>query len=342
MVCVAAFIILCLLSVFVGFFSIFMPEIGKKWWVVFKKSWGCVGKRVTFKKCDTNFKDDIKNVLFKRLVFKKPQLIKPLSVLIEILSILIVFITIWSIIIAIKSLLALWIFDTCNISKPSQCGLGAEACTVDIEDDGGVFGFIEKEKREWGEIFSGIPDRLKTWKVEDYRFKVAVSQNREKSKKMLKIFDPGCVVCMNSFRKQIKSEKIKDYNLILVPYVLKDQEGKEKFKNSELITKFILAAEIVENKGYNFINKLFTEYKNDINYQSLFGVFLDEEMAKKELETWVDEICEQKEEVKKKVNSNEINEIIKENNQIIEKEIKIKAIPTLIYDGKRKVGSYKD
>ena len=82
MVCIAAFIILCLISVFVGFLSIFNKTLGKKYWAVFKKAWHCVFKKVRLQKCDTNFKDDVKNTLLKRLVVKNPKLLKPASALI--------------------------------------------------------------------------------------------------------------------------------------------------------------------------------------------------------------------------------------------------------------------
>ena len=108
MVCIAAFIILALLSVFVGFLSLFNKTLGKKYWVTFKKAWHCVFKKVRLQKCDTNFKDEVKNSLLKKVVLKNPKLVKPLSALIEIISVVIVFITVWSLVIAIKSLLALW------------------------------------------------------------------------------------------------------------------------------------------------------------------------------------------------------------------------------------------
>ena len=160
MVCVAAFIILCLISVIVGFLSIFKRDIGAKWWKVFKKAWHCVFKKVRLQKCDTNFKDDVKNTILKKVVIKHPKWTKPISVTIEIVAVLIVLITVWSIIIAIKSLLALWVFGTCNVSQPSQCSLGAEVCSIDREEPKNIFEKIGRGIGEWGEIFSAIPDRL--------------------------------------------------------------------------------------------------------------------------------------------------------------------------------------
>ena len=95
MVCIAAFIILALVGIVVAFLSIFNKSIGRKYFKIFKKSWYCVSKKVRLQKCDTNFKDDVKNTILKKVIIKHPKWVRPLSVIIEIASVLIVAITIW-------------------------------------------------------------------------------------------------------------------------------------------------------------------------------------------------------------------------------------------------------
>ena len=163
MVCIAAFIILALVGVVVAFLSIFKREIGKKYLAVFKKAWHCVFKKVRLQKCDTNFKDDVKNTILRHVILKRPKLVKPLSIAIEVVSVVIVFVTIWSFVIALKSLLALWVFGTCNVSKPSACTLTSESCSIDANEPDNIFEQIGQSVGEWGEIFGGIPDRLKSW-----------------------------------------------------------------------------------------------------------------------------------------------------------------------------------
>ena len=46
MVCIAAFIILALIGGVVAIISIFKPKIGKSYWKMFKKAWGCLWKKV--------------------------------------------------------------------------------------------------------------------------------------------------------------------------------------------------------------------------------------------------------------------------------------------------------
>ena len=158
MVCIAAFIVLCLVGVFVAFLSIFRRDIGQKYWAVFKKAWGCVGKKVRLQKCETNFKDDVKNSLLSKVVLKHPKWVRPLGVAIEVSAILIVLITIWSLIEAVKALLALWVFGTCNVSQPASCALGAEICGIDAEEPKNPIEWTGRWFDEWGEIFANIPD----------------------------------------------------------------------------------------------------------------------------------------------------------------------------------------
>ena len=90
MVCIAAFIILTLIGVFVAIVSIFKPKVGKAYWKMFKKAWGCLWKKVRLQKCETGFKDDVKNTLLSRVIIKHPKWVKPLSVIIEVISVIIV------------------------------------------------------------------------------------------------------------------------------------------------------------------------------------------------------------------------------------------------------------
>ena len=72
MVCIAAFIILAIIGIFVAIISIFKPKIGKDYLKALKKSWGCLWKKVRLQKCETGFKDDVKNTL-SSLLLKNPQ-----------------------------------------------------------------------------------------------------------------------------------------------------------------------------------------------------------------------------------------------------------------------------
>lgn len=357
MVCIAAFIVLCFLSLGVAFLSIFKPAIGKKWWQVFKKAWYCVFKKVRLQKCDTNFKDDVKNTILKKFILKKPHLVKPISIAIEAVSVLIVFITIWSIVIAIKSLLALWIFGTCNISQPSQCGLGAEACTIDQAEPKNIVEHIGRNFDEWGQIFSAIPDRLKTWRAEDYLPQnyqtLSVSKASKSQPIALDIFDPGCSVCAQSYKNQKSNHFLDQNNTVVLPYAITLPDGSEKYKNSQLISRFIYATAIYEAKNPSaqprrlvakIIDRLFTEYdQNHINYQTVFSQDLSETEARELLKTWLKDFKLNQSEIEsisKLSTSKSVENYIKHTEAVVAK-LQAKSIPILIYNGRKHQGLFK-
>ena len=180
MVCIAAFIILALIGVFVAVISIFKPKVGKAYWKMFKKAWGCLWKKVRLQKCETGFKEDVKNTLLSRVIVKHPKWVKPLSVIIEIISVLIVIIAVWAILTAIKSLLALWALGSCNVTKPSACSLGAEVCSIDESEPNNPLEATGRWFTEWGEIFEAIPDKFRTYNADDYDFNYIVLPNGQK------------------------------------------------------------------------------------------------------------------------------------------------------------------
>ena len=367
MVCVAAFIILCIVGIVVAFLSIFKREIGKKYLAVFKKAWHCVFKKVRLQKCDTNFKDDVKNTILKRVILKRPKWVKPLSVIIEILSVLIVVITVWSIVIAIKSLLALWVFGTCNVSKPSACSLTSESCSIDDEEPTNIFELIAQNLGQWGEIFGGIPDRLKAWNEEDFKDMKNLSVLSPMDSKSVKdkstnyaydIIDPGCVVCMRSYKNQKSSNFFDNHYTYVVLYPIKNPDGTYRFKNSLTITKVLLAAEYynrqkettADDEAYYIVNKmidrLFTESdESNVSWQNRFNNDLDEEEAIVLLTSWLKDFGASDDDINSiedLIDSTEIKEILENNEKIVNEKIHAKVIPTLVYDNQKHGGLYKD
>ena len=353
MVCIAAFIILCLVGIVVAFISIFKKEVGKKYLAIFKKSWHCVFKKVRLQKCDTNFKDDVKNTILKKVILKKPKLVKPLSILIEIVSVLIVLITVWSLVIAIKSLLALWVFGTCNVSKPSACTLTSESCSIDADEPDNIFEQIGQSVGEWGQIFGGIPDRLKTWGNEDFTgIKVLPALSEEGSNDDVPaydIMDPGCIVCANSFKNQLNDGFFKKHTTFLVVYPIQTPDGSYKFKNSRIVAEYILSAEInASEKNYakQIINKLFTEKdEKGVSFQTRLNNDWEEAEVIEIFSNWLKDFGatdEEVEEIKTDLSSDEVKAALAKNKEVVDEKIHAKAIPTLIYDGKKHSGLYKN
>lgn len=365
MVCIAAFIILCLMSVIVGFLSIFRRDIGKRWWKTFKKAWGCVGKRVTLQKCETGFKEDIKNSILSKVIVKKPKLVKPISIGLEVGSVLIVLITIWSLVEGAKAGLALWSLGTCNVQRPEACSLGAEVCSID--GDSGPKNPIEAIGywfSDWGEIFGAIPDKFRDWDNENLDF-TGIIVNENDGKRAIDIFDPGCIVCLQSYRTQKDTGFFERNKVTLVPFPIQDAEGKFKYDNSKLIVGYIFATEKQKTPdGYKgelrpslaIIDRIFTDKAKiedesrdngyrEVDYQTMFNERYSAEEAEKELQEWLEEFGfneAEREEIKSVAHSKEIEDIIAKNNDIVVNNIHAKGIPTMIYNGKKHTGVYKE
>ncbi|MBR3594731.1 hypothetical protein IKL45_00630 [Candidatus Saccharibacteria bacterium] len=363
MVCIAAFIILGLIGVFVAIISIFKKDFGRAYWKALKKAAGCVGKKVRLQKCDTNFKDDVKNTLLKKIILKHPKWVRPLSIIIEALSIIFVIVFVWAVLTAIKSLLALWALGTCNVTKPSACSLGAEVCSLGNEDDDA--NLLEQTGRwftEWGDIFAAIPDRLKNWDTKDYlvepiTFVDASVLDGEKSAPgadapyALDLLDPGCSACMMSFRNQLESGFFETHKTALLVYPIKVDAENYKFKNSDLIARYFYAAALLDQNsgapkylGLKLIHKIFTGKTASGALIQSHLASLEYDEAKAELKAYLKEFGATDgdlKEISKLEKSDDVKNILAKVEELAKNQIKITGIPTLIYDGKKHLGLYE-
>lgn len=346
MVCIAAFIILAIIGVFVAIISIFKPKIGKAYLKALKKAWGCLWKKVRLQKCETGFKDDVKNTLLSRVMLKYPKLVKPLSVLIEILSVIIVLVVVWALLTAIKSLLALWALGSCNVTKPSACSLGAEVCSIDETEPTNIVEATGRWFTEWGEIFEAIPDKFRSYQAEDYEFSYINVGSTHDKPIAVDIFDPGCSVCMISYRNQKAAGFFDEYETRLVPFAIQDANDNYKFKNSRLVVSYMLAAEQYQSGlALKLIDKIFTAKNSEgISYQNKFNEDYSTDEAAAKLESWLKEFGLHSKDVarvREIADTQEIAAKMQTNRRIIEEQLRVKGIPTMIFDGTRHTGLWK-
>ncbi|MBQ3261512.1 hypothetical protein IJH29_02570 [Candidatus Saccharibacteria bacterium] len=364
MVCIAAFIILGLIGIFVAIVSIFKREFGRAYLKAMKKAWGCVGKKIRLQKCDTNFKDDVKNTLLKKIILRHPTWVHPLSVIIEILSVVIVIVFVWAVLTSIKSLLALWALGTCNVDQPAACTLSSEACSLGDDDSNKTL--IERTGRwftEWGDIFAAFPDRLKSWQAEEYFLSPATFVDvsvlddsktplEEDKPFALDILDPGCSACMMSFRNQLSSGFFESHQTALLIFPIKLEDGSYKFANSGLIARYFYAAALLDEGelsasrnyfGLKLINKIFTEKTSDGVILQSYLASLSEADAKAQLEEYLREFGASEETlaaISRLEKSNEVNDLLLTAEDIAKNRVHIKGIPTLIYDNSKHLGLY--
>jgi hypothetical protein len=254
---------------------------------------------------------------------------------------------IWAILTAIKSLLAIWALGSCNVTKPSACSLGAEVCSIDEAEPSNPLEATGRWFTEWGEIFEAIPDKFKTYKVEDYNFNYIIVPGEGTDKPVaVDIFDPGCSVCMMSYRNQKEAGFFDKYDVRMVPFAIQGADDSYKFSNSEIIVRYMFAAEQFQSGlAVKIIDKIFTGKNSEgISYQSKFNDDYSHEEAVAKLESWLGAFgldTKAISEIRTISDYAEITDKMKENRNIVENELRVKGIPTMLFDGKRHTGLWK-
>jgi len=349
MFCIAAFIVLAVISIF-----------SVKYRKLASKAWSCTLHRVTFRPCDTSFKEETKSKLLSHVANKTPRLVKFADIMIEIASFILVTLTVWSLLVAIESGLNIFVWGTCTPNNASSCSLTSETCSIETEQKG--FWQLTTEGKPWqwfinkGNFFvetvANIPMRLKTWDATDY-----LPQNStyyyqfDKSKKTaIEITDPGCSVCKNLFNNIKSADFENKYNLTYIAYPI-DKAGKSgqyKFKNSYTITTYLEALKINPLTGLKtpadwlILEKIFTGNDSDgVSYQIKFNSFLDKDETIALLKNWMKEIGYSEDQINKiasDAQGDKVKKIIENNKKIVQDEINTIKIPTLIFDGQRRDG----
>lgn len=351
MVCVAAFIILAVCVLSIPVLRIFNRPLADKIWSMFKSAWYCVGRRVTFRKCDSNFKDQVKNSLLKKVVLKHPGWVKPISVLVEILSVLIIAITIWSLLVAGKAATTLIVYGTCDVQTPEACAVGdAEACYAgSARETTNPIEWTANWFVEWGEAFMAIPLLFTNWDAtqfipDDAKF---FNEFDESKPTALIVVDPGCQWCRESYYSKKTSGFFDQYNTAVMPYALQDN-GQDRFSNSSLVVRYVEAVRLVPLDDaqppaeWQIIDRLFTwDSPRRIVYQEDFKNEYSDSQAGEVLNGWLSDFGYNDADVQKiieLVDSDEVAGRVEGNRRIVEDEIQLVKIPTAIFDGRRHDG----
>jgi hypothetical protein len=344
MFCIAAFIVLGI----IGIFSASKRQLAKK-------AWSCTLKRVTFRPCDTSFKEEAKNHLLAKVANKTPRLVRLADIGIEIASFLLVIFTIWSLLVAVKSGLDLYVWGTCRPDSANSCSLGAEACSIDqqrkslwtLTKEGKPYMWFVDEFKGWADTISNIPTRLQTWQATNY-----LPQNPsyyyqfDASKPTaLEVIDPGCSVCAQLFRNIKEARFENNYNLTYIAYPIRDvnNAGQYKFVNSFIITQYLEAIKLhplataTTPVDWQILERIFTgKDEQGIDYQIKINNLLSETEMKFLLKYWMGEFGytnEQIAQIEADVSSDEVQQIIGSNMDIVENRIKTVKIPSIIFNG---------
>ena len=352
MFCIAAFIVLAIVSIF----SASQRKLAKK-------AWNCTLHRITFRPCDTSFKEETKSKLLSHVANKNLKLVKAADIGIEVASFLLVILTVWSLLVAGRAGLNLFVWGTCNTENASSCSLGSETCSIDkvqksfweLLGEGKPFDWFINDGQDLINTFSNIPNRLKNWDASEYLPQnVSYYYQKDSSKPTaLEIIDPGCIVCSRLFANIKTADFENKYNLAYIAYPIKNPEvaGEYKFTNSYTVTKYLESIKINPLTGlktpadWQIIERIFTQKdENNVNYQTKINTLLDQTETEKLIQSWLKNIGYNENQIAKVVsdaNSEKIAKIISDNQNTVENKIKTIKIPTIIFNGQLKNGLVK-
>lgn len=349
MLCIVAFFVVLVLS-----------AVSAKYRKILGRAWGCVWRRVTFRPCDTSFKEDVKNTMLAPLAVKHPKWVKPASIAIEVTAWVMMITLIISLYILLKSGLNLMVYGTCDKQDAASCTLTSEVCSIESQTpgfwesvgSGDIIGAFGNEFGSLADTIATIPSRMQHWEAAEFLPADATYFNGYSENKpvAVEILDPGCRFCALLFRNMEESAFKDSHNVSYIAYPILTSEG-PKFKNSELTATYLQAIRVFEQQrgnslgltGDTFVLKqIFTGVdSNGIDWQNRLNVAEPAEVSA-QIQNWLTEFGYTEAdiaEVEQLLTSDAVVEQMAQSRAMVEDQIRTVSIPTLIADGKLHTGA---
>ena len=350
MVCIAAFVVLLVLS-----------AVSAKYRTLLRRAWGCVSRKVTFRPCDTTFREDVTNSLLAPLALRSPHLVRPASIALEATAWVMVLSLVVSGYIVAQSGLNLVAYGTCNKQNPQACSLSAtQGCSIDAQTPsfwesvgrGNVLGAFRNEFSSLTDTISALPGRFKTWDAAQYTASHAsyLGGYRDGLPTSLEVIDPGCAFCAQLFRNLEESGFAEVNNLTYIVYPITLSFG-PKFPNSPLVAEYLTAIQLIESSpgapaddptDWFILKQIFTGERDDgMGWQVWLNEQASADEAEAQLQAWLTHAGYDQEaiaEVDTLADSAQVDELIAQGQTIVEVEIRTLTIPTLIANGDLHLG----
>lgn len=343
MVCIVAFFVVLVLS-----------AVSAKYRKLLGRAWGCFARRVTFRPCDTSFREDVKTSMLAPLAVRAPKLVKPASIAIEVLAWIMVLSLIVSLYLLGRSGLNLFVYGTCDKQNAEACSLAAESCSIGDEapgfwasiGSGDVIGAFGREFASVGETIATIPTRLRDWDASDYATADATYRGGyvEGLPVALEVLDPGCPVCAHLFRNMEESGFAERHNLTYLVYPIRSGFG-YKFPNSALVASYLTAVRAWEAErggsagetgDWYILEQVFTTDAADgATMQSWIDSATEAEVTTT-LQEWLGDAGYTADEVARIADlagSDEVAATLEQTRSVVEDDIRTVSIPSLIAGG---------
>ncbi|MDR0482955.1 MAG: hypothetical protein LBH13_07390 [Cellulomonadaceae bacterium] len=349
MVCIAAFIVL-----------LFLSAVSAKYRKLLKRGWYCVTRRVTFRPCDSTFREEVKTALLAPLALKHPKAVKPASIAIEVSAWTMVLSLIISAYIVLHGGLNLIAFGTCNRQNPEACSLAAEACGIPTETPnfwqsltrGDIVGAVRNEGSAWADTFRAVPNRFRNWDATNYlpEFPSYRGGYTEGKPLALEVIDPGCGYCAQLSRNIAEADFTDTHNVTYVVYPIM-RDGHLQFRNSELFAQYLTAIKILEHDtdrasdpaDWFLLDQLFDEERiGRAGGQLWLNELASPDEVKDQIQQWLTEHGYSAEEIAAvvdKTSSPEVASALASNRDIVENSIRTVTIPTFIGGGDMRFGA---
>jgi len=346
MLCIASFIIFLIL----GIFSATYRDLARK-------AWYCVGRRVTFRPCDINFDVELRGKLIGSLMRVSPGLARFVHRWGDVLAFFFVLTSLWSVVAVGLTGLNLYVYDTCSPADAESCSLGGEACGVGIArpnfwesvQQGRVVTWVVTPWQDLGTTLSRVPDRWRVWQARDFTENTSSYYRPfdEQKSVVLEVIDPGCKFCAK-LTKNIKEAQVGErYNLTYLLYPIADGKGGQKFPQSMLMARYVIATSMIspsknisdEPADWQLLSKVLLETDRDgVAWQDKFNLYFNEEAARQQLgrflvEIGYDEVVAQQ--IAELAESEEVTARLAQQRETVEQKIRTIKIPTLLIDGRR-------
>lgn len=321
------------------------------------KAWGCVARRITFRPCDTNFKQEVKDHMLAPLAIRNPRLVKPASIVLEVVAVLIVVTTILSLYFVLRAGLNLWVYNTCDKADAQSCSLGAQACSIEQStpsfwesvSEGNVVAAFGNEFASLGETISLIPSRLTTWNATDFLpANVTYAKPYDAAKPTaVEVVDPGCLYCKKLFQNTEESGLTDRYNVAYIAFPIPAGEGSYKFANSLLTTSYLEAVRMTPLSGaetpadWQLLSRIYTTSNSvGVSMQDVLNG-ASAEQATEILHGWLTDIgysSDQVATITSLAASPQVSDVIAANSHMVKSDMSTVKVPTIIFDGTRHDG----
>ncbi|MBN9176929.1 MAG: hypothetical protein J0I43_06135 [Microbacterium sp.] len=344
MVCIVAFFVVLVLS-----------AVSAKYRKLLGKAWGCFSRRVTFRACDTSFRDDVKTSMLAPLAIRAPRLVKPASIAIEVLAWLMVLSLVVSLYLLGRSGLNLFVYGTCDKQDTQACTLAAQACSIGGSEPGfwesvghgDVLGAFGREFASVGDTISTIPSRLREWDAAEFASPDATYLGGYVAGRpvALEVLDPGCRFCAELFRNMRASGFDETHNVTYIAYPIDGGFG-PKFANSPLIASYLTAIRAweaahgtttAETGDWYILEQLFTTVADDGRSTQEWMNAATPEEATARLQEWLSAdgyAADAVAQIAVLAASPETAATLRAGRTVVEDDIRTVAIPSLIAGGR--------